>query len=131
MEVGGIGGPEKDLEGKEHGTGKEDAAVREKKIETVLVQEVKKLGGRAYKWVSPGNDGVPDRIVVFPGKAPVFVELKSETGRLSALQEVQVQRLRDLGQEVAVIYGIDGLSQFFQDRGYEETSKALDCRFEL
>ena len=105
--------------------------MREKKIETVLVQEVKKLGGRAYKWVSPGNDGVPDRIVVFPGKAPVFVELKSETGRLSALQEVQVQRLRDLGQEVAVIYGIDGLSQFFQDRGYEETSKALDCRFEL
>lgn len=105
--------------------------MREKKIEGILAQEVKKLGGRAYKWVSPGNDGVPDRIVVFPGKAPVFVELKSETGRLSALQEVQVQRLRDLGQEVAVIYGIDGLSQFFQDRGYEETSKALDCRFEL
>lgn len=105
--------------------------MREKKIETVLVQEVKRLGGRAYKWVSPGNDGVPDRIVIFPGRAPIFVELKSETGRLSALQEVQVQRLRSLGQEVAVICGIDGLSQFFQDRGYEGTSKALDCRFEL
>ena len=105
--------------------------MREKKIETVLVQEVKRLGGRAYKWVSPGNDGVPDRIVIFPGRAPIFVELKSETGRLSALQEVQVQRLRSLGQEVAVIYGIDGLSQFFQDSGCEGTSKALDCRFEL
>ena len=40
--------------------------MREKDIEKVLVAEVKKLGGRAYKWTSPGNDGVPDRIVIFP-----------------------------------------------------------------
>lgn len=32
----------------------------ERDIEKVLVREVRKLGGRAYKWVSPGNDGVPD-----------------------------------------------------------------------
>ena len=98
--------------------------MREKDIEKILVAEVRKLGGRAYKWVSPGNDGVPDRIVIFPGKAPVFVELKTDTGKLSALQAVQIRRL-------GVIYGIDGVSQFFQDEGYEETSKALDCRYGL
>ena len=37
--------------------------MREKEIEKILVLEVKKLGGRAYKWISPGNDGVPDRCV--------------------------------------------------------------------
>lgn len=105
--------------------------MRERDIEKILVAEVKKLGGRAYKWVSPGNDGVPDRIVIFPNQQLIFVELKSETGRLSPLQEVQIQRLRDLGQRVAVVKGIDGLSQFFQDNGYEETSKALDCKYEL
>lgn len=105
--------------------------MRERDIEKVLVGKVRKLGGRAYKWVSPGNDGVPDRIVIFPDKPPIFVELKSETGRLSPLQEVQIRRLRDLGQNVAVVRGIDGLSQFFQDNGYTETSKALDCRYEL
>jgi hypothetical protein len=105
--------------------------VKEAKIETILVREVKKLGGIAYKWVSPGNDGVPDRIVVFPERRPVFVELKTEKGRLTALQKVQIGRLAKLGQEVTVVYGIDGLSQFFQDQGYEETSKALDCRYEL
>lgn len=105
--------------------------MREKEIEKVLAQEVKKLGGRAYKWVSPGNDGVPDRIVIFPNRAPVFVELKTERGRLSSLQRVQCKRLKELGQDVRVVYGIDGLSQFFQDMGYEETSKALDCRYEL
>lgn len=104
--------------------------MKEAEIETILVREVKKLGGIAYKWVSPGNDGVPDRIVVFPERRPVFVELKTEKGRLTALQKVQIGRLAKLGQEVTVVYGIDGLSQFFQDQGYEETSKALDCRYE-
>ena len=34
----------------------------EKEIEKILRDEVRKLGGRAYKWVSPGNDGAgPDR----------------------------------------------------------------------
>jgi len=103
----------------------------EREIEKVLVAEVKKLGGRAYKWVSPGNDGVPDRIVIFPDKAPIFMELKTSTEKLSALQKVQCKRLIDLGQRVEVIYGIDGLSQFFQDEGYEEVSKAIDCKYDL
>ena len=40
----------------------------EREIEKKLVDGVRKLGGRAYKFVSPGNDGVPDRIVVLPGR---------------------------------------------------------------
>ena len=105
--------------------------MREKEIEKILAEEVKKLGGRAYKWESPGNAGVPDRIVIFPGRRPLFVELKTERGSLTALQKVQIDRLKKLGQQVYVVRGIDGLSQFFQDLGYEETSKALDCRYDL
>lgn len=112
--------------------------MRERDIERILVCEVKKLGGRAYKWVSPGNDGVPDRIVVFRGEPPVFVELKAENGSLTSLQEIQIRRLTDLGQIVRVVRGIEGLSEFFQDLSqtfqdprFEETSKALDCRFSL
>ena len=51
--------------------------MKESEIEKILVREVKKLGGRAYKFVSPGNDGVPDRIVIFPNHQPIFVELKA------------------------------------------------------
>lgn len=104
---------------------------REKDIEKILVAEVKKLGGKAYKWTSPGNDGVPDRIVIFPNRAPVFVELKTEKGRLTSLQAVQIDRLRELGQAVFVVKGIDGVSNFFQLMGYTEVSKALDCKYEL
>lgn len=103
--------------------------MREKDIEKILVAEVKKLGGRAYKWTSPGNDGVPDRIVIFPGRAPVFVELKTDTGKLSQLQKVQIDRLQQLGQKVYVTYGISGVSRFFRKEGFEEMSRSLDHRY--
>lgn len=87
----------------------------EKDIEKILVNEVKKLGGRAYKWVSPGNDGVPDRIVILPGMRPVFVELKTEKGQLSALQKVQIKRLREMGQDVKILYGESQVRDFLED----------------
>lgn len=93
--------------------------MREKDIEKVLVIGVKKLGGRAYKWTSPGNDGVPDRIVILPGMRPVFVELKTETGKLSALQEVQIKRLIELEQPVKILYGIEDVKNFLQECGRE------------
>lgn len=89
--------------------------MREKDIEKILVNEVRKLGGRAYKWVSPGNDGVPDRIVILPGRPPIFVELKSETGRLSTLQGVQITRLKELGQDVRVLKGIQEVRDFLEE----------------
>lgn len=87
----------------------------EKDIEKILVSEVKKLGGRAYKWVSPGNDGVPDRIVILPGLRPMFVELKTEKGQLSALQRVQINRLQDLKQDVSVLYGEPQVRDFLEE----------------
>ena len=89
--------------------------MREKDIEKILVHEVRKLGGWAYKWVSPGNDGVPDRIVFLPGRPPVFVELKTETGKLSALQEVQIDRLKRLGQDVRVLWGLQEVKEFMKE----------------
>lgn len=49
----------------------------ESKIEAYLRQRVKDLGGIAYKFTSPGNSGVPDRLVLLPGNRTVFVELKA------------------------------------------------------
>ncbi len=89
--------------------------MRERDVEKILVGEVKRLGGRAYKWVSPGNDGVPDRIVIFPGRKPVFVELKTETGKLSPLQAAQIARLKELGQDVRVLHGPTGVGAFLRE----------------
>ena len=41
--------------------------MREREIEEWLREQIKNLGGKALKFTSPGNDGVPDRIVFLPG----------------------------------------------------------------
>lgn len=51
--------------------------MRERFIEKKLVDAVKKMGGFAPKFVSPGLDGMPDRIVLFPMGRIAFVELKA------------------------------------------------------
>jgi hypothetical protein len=86
----------------------------ESDIEKRLVREIRKIGGMAYKFVSPGNTGVPDRIVILPGVI-TFVELKTETGRLSTNQIRQIGKLRNLGVEVKVIHGIKELEEFLNE----------------
>ncbi|MNJ50659.1 VRR-NUC domain protein [compost metagenome] len=75
----------------------------EKNIESHLRDRVKELGGIAYKWVSPGNSGVPDRIVVLPGNKVVFVELKAPGKKPTALQVNQHKKLSQRGCDVRVI----------------------------
>lgn len=69
----------------------------EKATEKYLRDEIKRIGGKAYKFVSPGNAGVPDRLICLPRGRVVFVELKSEGRRSTVLQKRQQKQLRQLG----------------------------------
>lgn len=69
----------------------------EKDTEKYLRDEIRKIGGAAYKFVSPGNTGVPDRIVCLPGGRAVFVELKSEGKHSTVIQKRQQSKLKTLG----------------------------------
>lgn len=73
------------------------------------------MGCIYMKFVSPGNDGVPDRIVVLPGGAIIFVELKSTQGKLMANQRVQISRLRKQGALVFVLTGKLDAKLFVED----------------
>ncbi|CDL85380.1 VRR-NUC domain-containing protein [Xenorhabdus szentirmaii] len=77
--------------------------IREDVIEKHLVNEVKKAGGIAYKFVSPGRRGVPDRIVVLPNGRVVFVECKAPGEKPRPDQLREHERLRALGQTVVVL----------------------------
>lgn len=69
----------------------------EKYIEKKLVQAVKNMGGMATKFVSPGLDGVPDRIVLLPNGKMAFIELKAKGKKLRPLQRRRIKQLRNLG----------------------------------
>lgn len=92
--------------------------VRENKVERYLNAEVKKLGGITRKWVSPGIDGVPDRIVRlhrWPPGVVFMVEVKTVDGELSAAQKREHQRLRDAGFMVRTVYGEQGVDEFLKE----------------
>ena len=77
--------------------------MREKNIETSLVAEVRRRGGLAPKFVSPGLDGVPDRLILLPGGKIVFAELKAPGKTLRPLQALRKRQLEKLGFRVFVI----------------------------
>ena len=77
--------------------------MREKEIEKKLALEVKKRGGLAVKFVSPGFDGMPDRILLMPGGKMAFVEVKAPGKRSRPLQMARHKLLRGLGFSVFIL----------------------------
>ena len=78
-------------------------SLREKEIEKELADSVKNAGGICPKLISPGMDGMPDRIVLMPGGKMGFVEVKAPGKRPRPLQMRRHRHLRDLGFKVFVL----------------------------
>lgn len=77
--------------------------MREKTTEQKLVNAVKSMGGIAPKFVSPGFDGMPDRIVLLPGGCIGFVEVKAMGCKPRPLQISRHGLLSRLGFKVYVL----------------------------
>jgi hypothetical protein len=86
----------------------------ESKIEKYLFEEIKKLGGMCLKWVSPGNKGVPDRII-FLNKQIWFIELKSTTGERTKLQIFFEKLLLQYTNNYKVINSKEQVDIFIKD----------------
>ena len=82
--------------------------MREKIIEAKLVKAVKSMGGLAPKFVSPGLDGVPDRLVLLAKGHIAFIEVKAPG---KGLRPLQVRRKRQLEALGFSVYCIDGPEQ--------------------
>ena len=89
--------------------------MKESSIEAKLVRMVRAKGGLCYKFVSPGNPGVPDRIVITPAGRTIYVELKTEVGRLAAVQKWQQEEMRKRGAEVRTLKGLDQVRAFVEE----------------
>lgn len=81
--------------------------MRERDIERKLVNAIKAAGGICPKWVAPGFDGVPDRIVLMPGAKIAFVEVKASGEKPRPLQLSRHELLRRLGFKVFVLDNVE------------------------
>ena len=77
--------------------------MKEKNIEQKFLTAVKAVGGVAVKFVSPGLDGMPDRLALLPGGRMAFVEVKAPGKKPRPLQEARHRMLRRLGFRVYVL----------------------------
>lgn len=83
----------------------------EAELEEFFVKRVRLLGWMTIK-VAPVTAGAPDRMLLLPGGGIRLIELKTEVGRLSKVQEEWHRKARELGTTVVVIFGPDHLLKY-------------------
>lgn len=68
----------------------------EKDIEKDCVQYAKRRGAASYKFVSPSNRGVPDRVFVWQG-VTFFTEFKRLGAKPTKLQRRKIREINEAG----------------------------------
>lgn len=91
--------------------------MREKTIENKLVSAVKNMGGIAPKFVSPGFDGMPDRLVLLPKGRIAFVEVKAPGNMPRPLQIARHRLLRQLGFMVFILDKAEDIQTLLSEIG--------------
>jgi VRR-NUC domain. len=88
------------------------AQVSEKSIERYLAQRCTSLGLVCLKYSNCNLVGFPDRLILLPAGAVVWVELKSRGQKPRAIQQIRHKLLDSIGHQVHVIdsrAGVDNL----------------------
>lgn len=95
--------------------------MQESGFENYVVNKIRSVGGRAFKWVCPGMTGAPDRICIFPGGRIIFIELKRpglSDGR-SERQKKVCRLLRGLSCDIRRISEKDEFKKLMLEVGYD------------
>jgi hypothetical protein len=88
--------------------------MKEKIVENHFVWAVERIGGKTWKFTSPGRKGVADRIACLPDGATWFVELKTKGGRLSELQKMFMSDMALLKQNYACLWAIEQIDEWIK-----------------
>ena len=89
--------------------------MREKYIEQKFRKAVKDKGGLALKLVSPGFDGMPDRMVLFDDGILGFVEVKAPGEKPRPLQVKRMDMLRSMGFKAFVLDGTEKIGEVIDE----------------
>jgi hypothetical protein len=88
--------------------------MKEKIVENHFVWAVERIGGKTYKFTSPGRKGVVDRIACLPDGSTWFVELKTKGGRLSVLQKMFMSDMALLNQKYACLWTTEQVDEWIK-----------------
>jgi hypothetical protein len=86
--------------------------MKESEVEKYLDWTARKIGGETWKFRSPSQRGVSDRIVCRPDGSTWFIELKRPGGRLSKLQELFAVKMQNLNQNYACLWSKEMIDEW-------------------
>jgi hypothetical protein len=101
--------------------------MKESEIERYFVWAVQWLGGVTYKFKSPTQRGVADRIACMPGGDTWFVELKTKGGRLAPLQKVFAADMDRLGQLYVCLWSTEGVDEWASHYDLTKKTPPISC----
>ena len=74
----------------------------EAQIQAKIIDRYEKDGYMVVKLIQTSKNGIPDLLLLKDGIAS-FIEVKTETGRLSELQKYRIKQLEEKGFKVEVL----------------------------
>lgn len=89
--------------------------MEESRLERRFIKEIKKRGGKALKFTSPGWAGAPDRMVLLPGGRVIFVEMKAPGKVPRPLQQRRAKELEALGFTVFCLDSMAAIERFITE----------------
>lgn len=88
--------------------------IRESSVEHKVTQFAKKQGWLSYKFSSPSQRSVPDRIYINHGET-VYVEFKRPGKTSTKAQQHEQKKIRDKGAQVFEIDSVEAGIELFTD----------------
>ena len=88
--------------------------MRESQIQRKILQYLKSIENLYYiKTVVTNLSGVPDVIVCYKGQFIAF-EIKRPGGKVSKLQEYNMERIREAGGKAYVVFDVDSVKHIIE-----------------
>lgn len=78
--------------------------MRESSVQKKIIRELTRIGAYVVKVNQATRNGVPDLIVCLRGQF-IAIEVKTDTGKASALQAIQIERITEAGGKTFVCHG--------------------------
>ena len=75
----------------------------EGKIQKKIIAKLTEQGYYVINLIKTNKNGIPDLIALKDGEVPLFVEVKTKTGRLSELQKFRIEELKNKGFKAIVL----------------------------
>lgn len=85
---------------------KKNRILTERYIESTIAKKAVELGFLTYKFTSPSNRGVPDRIFINKTGQIFFIEFKSLSGKVTSLQRMVFSKLIHRGISIYLVNNI-------------------------